>query len=141
MSAGAVLSMKEVNLNPHLIKRGFFQIIDHGDGVGKRPIPSQIPVKFSELESFVLKQAPRFGEDTEYVLCTLLGMPSEDIKKLEEEKVISRQHTFPTGRPTRTDLIEKQEAGWFDSDYLNELSESYGEDMGYKEVQHGRQES
>jgi crotonobetainyl-CoA:carnitine CoA-transferase CaiB-like acyl-CoA transferase len=45
--AGAVLNMKEVNLSSHLKKRGFFQIIDHGEGVGKRPIPGQIPGRFT----------------------------------------------------------------------------------------------
>jgi crotonobetainyl-CoA:carnitine CoA-transferase CaiB-like acyl-CoA transferase len=128
--AGAVLNMKEVNLNPHLIDRGFFQMIDHGDDIGKRPILSQMPAKFKGFEPFVLKRAPRFNEDTEYVLCTLLGMSKEDLIQLEDEKVIGHQPVFPTGRPTNAGLIEKQQAGWFDADYLRELRKSHGEDIG-----------
>ena len=37
--AGAVLSIKEVNLNSQLIDRGFFSVIDHGEGIGERPLP------------------------------------------------------------------------------------------------------
>jgi len=128
--SGTVLNMKEVNLDPHLTDRGFFQVIDHGEGIGKRPIASQIPAKFSGLESFVPGRAPRFGQDNEYVFCTLLKMSPKELKKLEEEKVIGGPPTFPPGRPTRTDLIEEQGAGWFDPDYLDELRKRYGEDIG-----------
>jgi len=133
VAVGAALNMKEVNLNPHLIDRGFFQIIDHGDGIGKRPIASQMPAKFSEAESFVPKRAPRFGEDDEYVFGSLLKMSKVEMEKLAKDKIIGGPPTFPRGRPTRTDLIEQQKAGWFDPDYLNELREKHGEDLG----QHG----
>lgn len=128
--SGAVLNMKESNLDAHLIERGFFQVIDHGKGIGKRPIPKQMPAKFSDIESFVPQRAPRFGQDNEYVFCSLLRMSKEELGKLEEEKVIGGTPTFPPGRPTRIDLIEEQEAGWFDPDYLSELRKKYGEDIG-----------
>jgi benzylsuccinate CoA-transferase BbsF subunit len=128
--SGAVLNMKEVHLDPHLIERGFFDVIDHGKGIGKRPIPKQMPAKFSGVESFLPRRAPCFGQDNEHVLCTLLGMSKEELKRLEEEKVIGSTPTFPPGRPTRIDLIEKQGAGWFDPDYLSELRKKYGEDIG-----------
>jgi hypothetical protein len=128
--SGAVLNMKEMHLDPHLIDRNFFEVIDHGKGIGKRPIPKQIPAKFSEVESFVSKRAPRFGQDNEYVFCTLLGMSKDDLKRLEEEKVIGGTPVFPPGRSTRVDLIQKQRAGWFDPDYLGELRKKYGEDIG-----------
>lgn len=130
--SGAVLNMKEVNIDPHLIERGFFQVVDHGQGIGKRPIPKQMPAKFSGIESFASKRAPRFGEDNQYVFCTLLGMSKGELEKLEEEKVIGGTPTFPRGRPTRTDLIEEQGAGWFDPDYISELRRKYGEDLGLK---------
>jgi crotonobetainyl-CoA:carnitine CoA-transferase CaiB-like acyl-CoA transferase len=130
IAAGAVLNMKEININPHLIDRGFFQIIDHGEGEGKRPIASQMPAKFSEVESFVPKRAPRFAEDDEYVFGSLLKMSKAEMEKLAKDKIIGGPPNFPRGRPTRTDLIEEQKAGWFDPDYLNELREKYGEDIG-----------
>ena len=89
--------MKEINLNPHLMKRGFFQCIDHGEDIGNRPIPSQIPAMFRGFKKSALKRAPHFGEDNEYVLCSLLGMSKQNLARLEQEKVISRTPEFPPG--------------------------------------------
>jgi hypothetical protein len=128
--AGPVLNMKEINLNPHLMKRGFFQCVDHGKGIGKRPIPSQIPAKLRGFKKFALKRAPHFGEDNEYVLCSLLGMSKQDLAHLEQKKVISKTPEFPPGRPTRIDLLEKQQAGSIDPDYLTELRKYFGIGIG-----------
>ena len=92
--AGAVLNMKEVNLNSHLIDRGFFDVIDHGEGVGKRPIPTQIPAKFNNIEKFVPARAPRFGQDNKYVFGELLGISNEDLAALEAEKDNRRSPEF-----------------------------------------------
>ncbi len=128
--AGAVLNMKEVNLNPHLKKRGFFQLVDHGEGIGKRPLPSQIPVKFRGVKKFDLTRAPRFGEHTDCILGSLLGMSARALKRLEKEGVIARTPAFPPGRPTRLDLLEKQQAGSIDPGYLTELTKHYKVPIG-----------
>jgi benzylsuccinate CoA-transferase BbsF subunit len=128
--AGAVLTIKEVNLNSHLIDRGFFDIIDHGEGVGKRPIPAQIPAKFNNIEKFVPARAPRFGQDNLYVFGELLGISNEDIAALEAEKVIGGAPSFPPGRPTRLNLIQAQDAGQIDTNYTGELREKYKKDIG-----------
>ena len=128
--AGAVLTIKEVNLNSHLIDRGFFDIIDHGEGVGKRPIPAQIPAKFNNIEKFVPARAPRFGQDNHYVFGELLGISNEDIAALEAEKIIGGAPSFPPGRPTRLNLIQAQDAGQIDTNYTGELREKYQKDIG-----------
>jgi benzylsuccinate CoA-transferase BbsF subunit len=128
--AGAVLNMKEVNLNSHLIERGFFDIIDHGEGVGKRPIPAQIPAKYNNIEKFVPARAPRFGQDNHYVFGELLGISNEDIAALEAEKIIGGAPSFPPGRPTRLNLIQAQDAGQIDTNYTGELREKYQKDIG-----------
>jgi crotonobetainyl-CoA:carnitine CoA-transferase CaiB-like acyl-CoA transferase len=128
--AGAVLNMKEINLDPHLKELGFFQLIDHGEGIGTRPLPRQMPVRCSDVDEFVPKRAPHFDEDTDYILGSLAGLSMEDIRRLEEEKVVSRLPTFPAGRATRFDLIEKQQAGTFDPDYLSELGKHFGIEIG-----------
>jgi crotonobetainyl-CoA:carnitine CoA-transferase CaiB-like acyl-CoA transferase len=135
--SGAVLSMREIHLDPQFVNRGFFEIVDHGEGVGKRPILQQIPAKFIGVENSVPRRAPRFGQDNEYVFCTLLGMSKDDLKRLEDEKVVGGTPVFPPGRPTRVDLIEKQEAGWFDPDYLAEIRKRHGEDIGAYEAPPG----
>jgi crotonobetainyl-CoA:carnitine CoA-transferase CaiB-like acyl-CoA transferase len=128
--AGAVLTIKEVNLNPHLIERGFFSVIDHGEGVGKRPIPNQIPAKFNNKESFVPARAPRFGQDNRYIFGELLGIPADELAVLEAEKIIGGAPSFPPGRPTRLNLIEAQNAGQIDPNYTSELREKYKKDIG-----------
>jgi crotonobetainyl-CoA:carnitine CoA-transferase CaiB-like acyl-CoA transferase len=128
--AGAVLNMKEINLNAHLKKRGFFQLVEHGEGIGRRPIPSQIPAKIGGYAKTELKRAPRFGEDTEKVLRTLLGMTGQDLARLEEEQIIAKIPAFPPGRPTRFDLMEKQQAGSIDPEYLHALGKHFGAEIG-----------
>ena len=124
--AGAVLNMKEMHLDPHLRERGFFEVVDHGGSVGKRPIPTQLPAKFSNVETFASKRAPHFGEDNAYVYHELLGMSEEELKDLEK-KVIGGIPSFPPARPTRKDLIETQGSGRFDPDYLRDLKKAFGE--------------
>ena len=128
--SGAVLSMKELHLDPHINQRGFFEVIDHGKGIGKRPIAKQMPAKFSDVEEFVPKRAPRFGQDNEEVFCNLLGMSKEELERLAEANVIGGTFTFVRGKPTRIDLIEKQGSCSVDPDYLSELSKHYGGDIG-----------
>jgi hypothetical protein len=84
------------------------------------------------VKKTALKRAPRFGEDTENVLCSLLGMSRRDLLELENQKVISTLPTFPAGRPTRTGLIEKQRAGSFDPNYLSELKKHFQTRIGPK---------
>jgi benzylsuccinate CoA-transferase BbsF subunit len=128
--AGAVLTIKEVNLNSHLIDRGFFNVIDHGEGVGTRPIPAQIPAKFTGINSFVPARAPKFGQDNKYVFGELLGISNDELAALETEKVIGGAPSFPPGRPTRLNLIEAQNAGQLDKNYTSELRAKYKKDIG-----------
>jgi len=128
--AGAVLSMKELHLNPHLIHRGFFEVIDHGEGIGKRPIAKPIPAKFSKVEEFVPRRAPRFSQDNEEVFSDLLEMSKEESRRLESNKVIGGTFTFIPRKPTPTALIEEQGWGSVDPSYLSELRQRYGGDIG-----------
>jgi crotonobetainyl-CoA:carnitine CoA-transferase CaiB-like acyl-CoA transferase len=124
--AGAVLDMRGASLDPHLHDRGFFYPIDHGPGTGVRPVGSQIPAKFAGVDSFTPKRAPRFAEDNAHVFGSLLKMTPEEIESLARDKVIGGPPSFPRGRPTRTDLIEQQQSGWFDPHYREELRKRYG---------------
>jgi benzylsuccinate CoA-transferase BbsF subunit len=129
---GAVLTIKEVNLNAHLIERGFFSVIDHGDNIGNRPIANQLPAKFNNKKSFIPARAPKFGQDNKRVFGELLGISIEELAKLEAEKIIGGAPSFPPGRPTRVNLIQSQDAGQIDPNYNSELSEQYKKDIGIK---------
>ena len=54
----------------------------------------------------------------------------ENIQKLENEGVIGKLPVFPPGRPTRLDLLERQQAGSVNPDYLNELKRHYSVGIG-----------
>jgi crotonobetainyl-CoA:carnitine CoA-transferase CaiB-like acyl-CoA transferase len=123
---GSILDMKEVNLDSHLYSRGYFNIIDHGQGAGERPIGSQMPAKFQGVDPFVPKRAPRFAEDDRYVFGTLLKLPEEEMTTLAQEKIIGGPPSFARGRPTRLELIEKQGSGWIDHEYKDQLQKRYG---------------
>jgi len=60
----------------------------------------------------------------------LLGMSAQALAQLEQERVIARTPAFPLGRPTRLDLLTKQQAGSIDPDYLDELTKHYGVAVG-----------
>jgi crotonobetainyl-CoA:carnitine CoA-transferase CaiB-like acyl-CoA transferase len=85
--AAAVLSPKQVLLDPHLKARGFFDIIEQPD-VGKKPVPKQLGAKFSAFSIDCETPAPRLGEHNREVLQGLLGLSDDEIAALEERKVI-----------------------------------------------------
>lgn len=122
---GSVLDMREVNLDPHLHSRGYFYVVDHGQGIGQRPIGSQMPAKFQGMEPFTPKRAPRFAEDDKYVFGSLLKLPEEEMDALAQEKIIGGPPSFTRGRPTRLELIEGQGSGWIDPEYKNRLQKRY----------------
>jgi len=90
-----------------------------------------MPAKFSGSWGGPLRPAPRLGEHTEHILGELLGIPGEEIARLEEEKVIGHAPLFKL--PWRgLKLSAMAEAGVMklDPNYLEELSSAYGESVG-----------
>jgi len=131
VAAGAVLNPKEVLLDPHLLERRFFRVIEHAPEVGKRPQPMQMPAKFSESWGGPLKPAPRVGEHNEHILGELLGMSSEEIASLEEENVIGKTPLLRLPwRGLKLERIAEAGAVILDRDYLGNLSAAYGERIG-----------
>ena len=130
--AGAALDPKEVIFDPHLKERKFFQIVDQGVGIGRRPQPMQMAAKFSECPISPLKASPRLGEDNEYVLGKLLGMSKEELTQLAAEEIIG---TTPPQSGEKEMVIPLEfgaQAGALrlDPDYLEQLSNFYGENIG-----------
>ena len=87
--SGAVLSNKDLFLNPHLKSRGYFEMATHlpETGVGTRPYAGR-PYKFSTSPGRISRAAAPLGHDNETVLRELLGMDLPEIKDLEEEHII-----------------------------------------------------
>lgn len=84
--AGAVLDAAELLADEHLKEREFFLEIDHPEaGPGKY---CSLPLKFSNAPAFGQRPAPCLGEHNAYVLGKLLGLPQEEIARLEEKGII-----------------------------------------------------
>lgn len=86
--AGAVLSAAELFRNPHLRARGFFEKVSHPEA-GMHDYPG-VPWKLSETRGGIRLPAPCFAEHNAYVFGELLGMPQEEVERLEREGVIAR---------------------------------------------------
>jgi benzylsuccinate CoA-transferase BbsF subunit len=84
--AGAVYNNGDVFSDPHIIERQFFQKIrqpDTGDYY-------EYPGKNWVIEGEPTRgYAPLFGEHNHYVLSEILGISSEEISNLEQDKIIS----------------------------------------------------
>ncbi|MEE8370302.1 MAG: CoA transferase, partial [Dehalococcoidia bacterium] len=93
VTAAAVLNPKQVLLDPHLRERKYFETIDQ-PGIGPRPVPRQLGVRFSAFEMTSRGPAPKLGEHNREVLQGLLGLSDEELAGLEEEKAIGDAPVF-----------------------------------------------
>lgn len=82
--AGAVLTNKEMLLDPHLFARGFFQEVQHpaDQEVGRRLHPGAA-WKIESASPGIRNAAPSLGQDNQSVLTALLGITAERIRGLE----------------------------------------------------------
>ena len=79
-------SSEEIYNDPHLKERGLATQVEH-PVIGKQSIINP-PWRLSETPARIYRHAPLFGEHNEYVFGELLGMSTEEIARLKEEKVI-----------------------------------------------------
>ncbi len=93
--AGAVLDNKEALTSPHAEARGLLPYLTHPDGVSHPYINS--PWQFSRIPQGVRTPAPILGEHNNYLLGEVLGMPQEDLQRLESSQVTA---TFLTPPPS-----------------------------------------
>ena len=87
--AGAVLTNKELLLDPHLKNRNFYTLITHPE-VGTRPLAG-MSFKLSKTPGNIRRSAPCLGEHNEYVFGELLGMSTKDMEQLAEEGIIGTE--------------------------------------------------
>jgi benzylsuccinate CoA-transferase BbsF subunit len=86
VQAGAVMNIAEVVESPHLKERGYIENWDHPVVGDKRY--HRAPIVMSETPVRIRKRAPLLGEDTESVLCGMLGYSKEQLVQLVEEEVL-----------------------------------------------------
>jgi crotonobetainyl-CoA:carnitine CoA-transferase CaiB-like acyl-CoA transferase len=85
--AGAVLTIPEVFLDPHLRARGFWEQVAHPEaGVWDM---DGVAWRLRERPAHVRLPAPRFAEHNEYVYRHLLGLSDTQVAELEEAGLIA----------------------------------------------------
>jgi crotonobetainyl-CoA:carnitine CoA-transferase CaiB-like acyl-CoA transferase len=86
VAAFPTLSNKDLAHDPHLRERGYLVELEHSE-VGRR-IHAGIPWTMSGTPCKVWRAAPLLGQDTDYVLTSLLGYSAETIAELRENKIL-----------------------------------------------------
>jgi crotonobetainyl-CoA:carnitine CoA-transferase CaiB-like acyl-CoA transferase len=127
--AAAVLSPKEVLLDPHLKERGFYDRVATVHG-GERPIPHQIGAKFSEFEPNTARRAPNLGEHNREILGGLLGMGEDEIAKLEEAKVIGTEPISAVPLPVMRMFVQFPLTSYQNMGALGGIEADYREQLG-----------
>lgn len=84
--AGAVQNAEDLYFDLHLRERGHIRQVDEPD-IGPVEYPGS-PVRYSDLPSG-FRPLGETGEHNEYVYGELLGVSSEEIRALQEERVIA----------------------------------------------------
>ena len=86
--AGPMLLAQDLLDDPHLNERGFHTVVDRAVvGAHKH---SCLATRLSKTPGRIRGPAPLLGEHNEWVFGELLGMPHEEMAKLEEDKFIGK---------------------------------------------------
>ncbi len=85
IAAGPVYNTEDLMHDEAFLNSGMLVKLKHGE-VGERDVPT-LPVRFSAIEPR-FSGAPMIGEHTGEVLSELLGMKSQEIERLKEEKAL-----------------------------------------------------
>jgi len=87
IAAAPSFSTKQLHDDKHLEARGFFREANHP--VLGNNVLARLPFRFSDCPEGNYQTAPLLGEHNEYVFGKLLGLSTEEIRQLTEEKVLS----------------------------------------------------
>ena len=85
--AGIVSTAEDLYYDPQLRDRGFLVNIDHGPVFGVLDQPG-VTVHLSETPSHPTGRLPDLGEHNQAVFGDMLGLSAEEIKRLQDEKVL-----------------------------------------------------
>lgn len=91
--AGAVLTGSDTLTDPHLVARGFWDVVDHPEvGVYKQVTT---PWRLSKNPRRSTQPSPSLGAHNRYVLNDLLGLSEQEIVALEAEGIIGTRPVTP----------------------------------------------
>ena len=127
IAAGPVNDARDLLLDPHVVERGFYEVVDHPAGVGRRPIIGR-PWRNSSIAVHARGPAPRLGQDNAYVLTEILGYSEAELASLVEAGVTGELAPVEA-RPAAVSMDERVAMGRlkaYDPEYRTRLSEFYG---------------
>lgn len=86
IAAGAVLNARELFVDPHLRRRGFWERVeDYSAGVQEY---YGRPMRFSVSECRTRTPTPKLGQHNQEVLCRLLSLSEDEVAELEAAGII-----------------------------------------------------
>ena len=85
--AAPAMSNQDLSTDPHLTSRSIFVYREHPEVGVKQHIG--IPWQLSKTPLSVRHSAPTLGQDTDYVLCNILGYSAEEVAALREKQVLT----------------------------------------------------
>jgi crotonobetainyl-CoA:carnitine CoA-transferase CaiB-like acyl-CoA transferase len=86
VSAGPVLDHRDAYHDAQLASRGFFEVVNHREA-GTHLYPGML-WKMNKTPLSIRKPPPCLGEHNDYVFKDVIGMPEDEIAKLEKEQII-----------------------------------------------------
>jgi len=125
VAAGAVLDSKDLLFNPHLLERGFFEVVAHHPSTGIPPLPYVgRPWKMSLTPPVPAKAGPIMGEHNQLVLSELLGRSAAEMASLEEEGVIGYAPTSPrpVSRPSLDEQVRQGRMQRYETDFREQVA-------------------
>jgi crotonobetainyl-CoA:carnitine CoA-transferase CaiB-like acyl-CoA transferase len=88
--SAAVQRIDQVVADPQVQARGMLFEQDH-PVLGRVRLPN-VPYRFSDVDLTPRRPAPLLGEHNREILRDLLGYPEAEIRRLEDEGVLHREH-------------------------------------------------
>ena len=125
VAAGAVFDSKDLLFDPHLVERGFFDVVAHHPSTGMPPLPYVgRPWKMSLTPPVPAKPGPMMGEHNKLILSDLLGRNEADLATLEEEGVIGYAPASPrpVSRPSLDAQVRQGRMQRYETDYRKQVA-------------------
>ena len=102
VTAGVVMTNKQMLTDPHLKERGFYEHITRPESelFGTRLLPG-VAWKMSKTPGRVRWNAPKLGQFNKEVLCDILGLTKDELDALEKEDIIGYEPKEGSLQPPR----------------------------------------
>ena len=127
--AEPVLSGKGALLDPHFKERGQYDVIDQPHQ-GKRLVGRHLAAKFDEFEASAAGPAPTLGQHNQEVLGGLIGISDEELKELEEQRVITTEPALPVPGPIVSAALKLPYDAFLENGTLQALDDDYLQQLG-----------